>query len=118
DAREEDTPKIIVSNIYPLTEQQIQSLQISPNTSQFTEKQAAKKSVQKLYVKVSSINSDDAKAVKEILKNSTRGDIPVYFYEENTKKKLLSSRSMWINKDFKILEKLRFILGQDSVIMK
>ena len=118
DAREEDTPKIIVSNIYPLTEQQIYSLKNNKNGSQLTQKQAANQSTEKLYVKVSSINSDDAKAATEILKNSTRGNIPVVFYEENTKKKLLSSRAMWINKDFKILEKLRFILGQDSVIMK
>ena len=118
DAREEDAPKIITSNIYPLTEQQIQSMQNNINKSQFTAKQAAKEIAQRLYVKVSSMDCDDTKAVKEILQKSTRGYIPVVFYDENSKKKLLSPRSMWIDKDLEILEKLRFILGKDSVIMK
>ncbi len=120
DAREEDTPKIIVSNIYPLTNQQIEQLEMnkSQNSSQFTAKQAAENISQRLYVKVNGMDSEDANAVKEILKKSQRGNIPVVFYDENSKKKLLSPRSMWINNDLQIVKKLRFILGEDSVIMK
>ena len=120
DTREEDTPKIIVSNIYPLTNQQIEQLEMnkSQNSSQFTAKQAAENISQRLYVKVNGMDSEDANAVKEILKKSQRGNIPVVFYDENSKKKLLSPRSMWINNDLQIVKKLRFILGEDSVIMK
>ena len=90
----------------------------SQNSSQFTAKQAAENISQRLYVKVNGMDSEDANAVKEILKKSQRGNIPVVFYDENSKKKLLSPRSMWINNDLQIVKKLRFILGEDSVIMK
>lgn len=120
DAREDEVPKIVVSSVCPLTEQQIQYLEMNTkqNSSQFTAKQVAQKSSIRLYIKVSSIDSENAKKAKQILTESTRGNIPVIFYDENREKKLLSPASMWINNDLSIVEKLRFILGEDSVIMK
>ena len=118
DAREDEAPKILLNEAQPLTEAAVSSMQARehPQQSVYTDAQAARMAPQKLYLRIASMKSDEWPQIKEILVTQP-GDTPVYLYPTDTKKKTLAARRYWCRPDVPLLEKLRFLLGEENVIM-
>lgn len=119
DAREDEAPKILLNEAQPLTEAAVSSMQSRehPQQSVYTDAQAARLAPQKLYLRIASMQSDEWPQIKEILIKQP-GDTPVYLYPTDTKKKTLAARRYWCQPDVPFLEKLRFLLGEEDVIIK
>ena len=47
-----------------------------------------------------------------------RGDIPVRFYPQDSKKKFLAPRGLWVSRNAAALEALRAILGAENVVLR
>lgn len=118
DAREDEAPKILLNEAQPLTEVAVSSMQSRehPQQSVYTDAQAARIAEQKLYLRISSMQSDEWPQIKTVLVTQP-GDTPVYLYPTDTKKKTLAARRYWCRPDVPLLEKLRFLLGEENVIM-
>ena len=119
DAREDEAPKILLNEAQPLTEAAVSSMQSRehPQQSVYTDAQAARLAPQKLYLRIDSMQSDEWPQIKGILVTQP-GDTPVYLYPTDTKKKTLAARRYWCQPDVPFLEKLRFLLGEEDVIIK
>ena len=119
DAREDEAPKILLNEAQPLTESAVNSMQSreQPQKSVYTDAQAARLAPQKLYLRITSMQSDEWPQIKEILQTQP-GDTPVYLYPTDTKKKTLAARRFWCRPDVPLLEKLRFLLGENDVIIQ
>ena len=119
DAREDEAPKILLNEAQPLTEAAVSSMQSRehPQQSVYTDAQAARIAPQKLYLRINSMQSEEWPQIKEILVKQP-GDTPVYLYPMDTKKKTLAARRYWCQPDVPFLEKLRFLLGEEDVIIK
>ena len=63
------------------------------------------------------MTSDEWPQIKAILLTQP-GDTPVYLYPMDTKKKTLAKRAYWCRPDVPMLEKLRFLLGEEDVIIQ
>ena len=63
------------------------------------------------------MGSDEWPQIKAILL-AQPGDTPVYLYPTDTRKKTLAKREYWCQPDVPLLEKLRFLLGEEDVIMQ
>ena len=119
DAREDEAPKVLLNEAQPLTESAVNSTlsRQHPGQSVYTDQQAAKLAPQKLYLRLSSMTSDEWPQIKAILLTQP-GDTPVYLYPMDTKKKTLAKRAYWCRPDVPMLEKLRFLLGEEDVIIQ
>ncbi len=118
DAREDEAPKLILNEAQPLTESAVEALYAKENKGAFTEQQAARLAPQKLYLRLESlVNGDEWPQVRDILLTRP-GDTPIYLYPTDTKKKALASRRYWCRPDVPMLQKLRFLLGEENVIMQ
>ncbi len=117
DAREDEAPKLILNDAQPLTENTVEALYSKANKGVFTEQQAARMAPQKLYVRLETLEGDEWPQVRDILQTQP-GDTPVYLYPTDTKKKALASRRYWCRPDVPLLQKLRFLLGEENVIMQ
>ena len=119
DAREDEAPKVLLNEAQPLTESAVNSTlsRQHPGQSVYTDQQAAKLAPQKLYLRLSSMTSDEWPQIKAILLTQP-GDTPVYLYPMDTKKKTLAKRAYWCQPDVPMLEKLRFLLGEEDVIIQ
>ena len=119
DAREEEAPKLLLNEAQPLNESTVSMISTAKNSAQsvFTDEQAAKMAKHKLYIRLDSLSGVKWPGVRAVL--STRpGNTPVYLYPLDTKKKTLLSRRLWCEPDENILQKLRFLLSDDDVIIK
>ena len=119
DAREDEAPKVLLNEAQPLTEAAVGSMlaKENPGQSVYSDQQAAKLAPQKLYLRITSMKSDEWPHIKAVLL-SQPGDTPVYLYPMDTKKKTLAKRAYWCQPDVPLLEKLRFLLGGENVIMQ
>ncbi len=119
DAREDEAPKVLLNEAQPLTESAVDSTlaKENPQQSVYTDQQAAKLAPHKLFLRISSMKSDEWPRIKAILLTQP-GDTPVYLYPTDTKKKTLAKREFWCRPDVPLLEKLRFLLGEEDVIIK
>ena len=119
DAREDEAPKVLLNEAQPLTEAAIGSMlaKENPGQSVYSDQQAAKLAPQKLYLRITSMKSDEWPHIKAVLL-SQPGDTPVYLYPMDTKKKTLAKRAYWCQPDVPLLEKLRFLLGEEDVIIQ
>ena len=88
DAREDEAPKVLLNEAQPLTESAVNSTlsRQHPGQSVYTDQQAAKLAPQKLYLRISSMTSDEWPQIKAILLTQP-GDTPVYLYPMDTKRK-------------------------------
>ena len=119
DAREEEAPKLLLNEAQPLNESTVSMISAAKNSAQsvFTDEQAAKMAKHKLHIRLDSLSGVKWPGVRAVL--STRpGNTPVYLYPLDTKKKTLLSRRLWCEPDENILQKLRFLLSDDDVIIK
>ena len=119
DAREDEAPKVLLNEAQPLTESAVSSTlaKENPQQSVYTDQQAAKLAPQKLFLRIASMQGDEWPQIKAILLTQP-GDTPVYLYPTDTKKKTLAARRYWCQPDVPFLEKLRFLLGEEDVIMQ
>ena len=46
------------------------------------------------------------------------GEVPVIFYPSDTGKRMLAPRQMWCAGNLQLVQKLRFALGNENVILK
>ena len=119
DAREDEAPKVLLDEAQPLDESAVASLSArqQPQQSVYTDGQAAKLARQKLFLRISSMKTDEWPRIKAILLTQP-GDTPVYLYPTDTKKKTLAKREYWCRPDVPFLQKLRFLLGEENVIIQ
>ncbi len=115
DAKEDEAPKLICEKAVLLADF-IRNEQGQQEKSVISNEQKAK-ATQTLYISVEGINSPIVEDAKLILKEFN-GDIPVVFYDRLTKKKYGANRTFYVRKEYELLEKLRFILGEENVILK
>lgn len=98
--REDEETKIICDALRPLHKQDGKS-----------------KSGTKLYLKISKNTSVEILVdIKNVLKDSKRGNVPVYIYfEEKNKKPMMAGRDLWVKIDERLIEELNRILGNGYV---
>ncbi len=117
DAREDEAPKLILNDAQPLNKSTVEAMYSKGNKGVFTEQQAARLAPQKLYIRLETLEGDEWPQVRDILQTQP-GDTPVYLYPTDTKKKALAARRYWCRPDVPLLQKLRFLLGEENVIMQ
>ena len=119
DAREDEAPKLIAQMAAPLTEESVAALcaQQEPKRSVFTAPQAMARSGQKLHLRVPDMEGTLFEEAKRFLLQHP-GEIPVIFYPLDTGKRMLAPRQMWCEGNLQLVQKLRFALGNENVILK
>lgn len=130
DAREDEAPKILPSAIYPLEEQYLDSVRQSAQGGrrrQDDRRDAPRPAAQaavpgmtcrhKLYLRMTDMDDPRLEEVRRLLAEY-RGDLPVVLFCSANRKQMLAPRSMWVYNNLKLIHKLRFILGEENVIMK
>ena len=119
DAREEEAPKVLLNEAQPLNEGAVNALTTAekPAASVFSDAEAAKRAPHKLYIRLDSLKGVKWPGIRAVL-STCPGDTPVYLYPLDTKKTTLVSRRLWCRPDENILQKLRFLLSEDDVIIK
>ena len=119
DAREEEAPKVLLNEAQPLNEGSVNALTTAekPAASVFSDAEAAKRAPHKLYIRLDSLKGVKWPGIRAVL-STCPGDTPVYLYPLDTKKTTLVSRRLWCRPDENILQKLRFLLSEDDVIIK
>lgn len=119
DAREDEAPKIILNAVSPLTQEALQSNQdrAHPQSSVYSETQAKSLATEKLYLQLASFERDIWEQIKQILRQSP-GDMPVIIYLRDARQKKRAPRESWCKPNSQILENLRFLLGEENVIIK
>lgn len=71
----------------------------------------------KLYLRMTDMDDPRLEEVRRLLAEY-RGDLPVVLFCSANRKQMLAPRSMWVYNNLKLIHKLRFILGEENVIMK
>ncbi len=135
DAREDEAPKILPSAIYPLDERYLKAAQNAVQGAGRGERtrmretrqnpaprggngvQPGQKCRRRLYLRISGMEDARLEQIKPLL-TEYRGDLPVILFCADTKKQMLTPKSMWTHYNFTLLEKLQFILGAENVIIK
>lgn len=128
DAREDEAPKILPSAIYPLEEQYLDSVRQSVQGGRRQEYRDRRPPASqpalpgttcrhKLYLRVTDMDDPRLQEVRSLLAGY-RGDLPVVLFCSANRKQMLSPRSMWVYNNLTLIHKLRFILGEENVIMK
>ena len=114
DAREDEAPKVLLNEAQPLTESAVESLQQPKKGTQksvYTDAQAAKLAPQKLFLRISSLQSDEWTQIKEVLRTQP-GDTPVYLYPMDTKKKDARCPSVLVQTGYCIFNKITLSLAR------
>lgn len=130
DAREDEAPKIVVGAVYPLEEAYLEQVKRQPKNERRSrtsgrsqprqpvqEPQQAPAHGQRLYLKIPSLNDTKVEQIRR-LAGYYHGAVPMVLVCEDTGKRMLAPRSMWVHKNLLFLDKLRFILGEKNVIMR
>lgn len=71
----------------------------------------------KLYLKITSDTMKLIERVKDVLKAKS-GKTPVYVYFAEKKQNTLADKSMWVTPDDELIRNLKFLLGNDNVVLK
>ena len=112
-AREDETPKLLLDNVFPLKTDDEQAKAESADTKVPAAFVKPAEKAQKLYLKLTRSQLD---AVEFILE-TTPGTIPVYFYFHDEKKTFRAPMNLWVAEDYD-KEGLEGLLGQGSVVLK
>lgn len=102
--REDEEPKIVCDNVYPLQRARDTGNDHPPE--------------KRLWLKISGDKPRNIlEEIKSILKNSKRGNVPVYIYfeREEGKKAVMATRDLWVKLDDTLLEQLDKLLGCECV---
>ncbi len=135
DAREDETPKILPSAIYPLEESYLPQVQQArenggrrggnrPSRPRQGEQTGTRQTTapgepcrRRLYLRIENMQDPRLEQIKPLLAEN-RGDLPVILFCADSRKKMMAPRSMWVYYNLLLINKLRFILGEENVIMK
>ncbi|MGE4548905.1 MAG: DNA polymerase III subunit alpha [Intestinibacillus sp.] len=119
DAREDEAPKIVASEAVPLTEEYVGAQAEPDRTSRpaLEPQQAQQRAAETLFIQVPAMECEATERVKAVLAEY-HGILPVVLVPKGTKKRMLAPRSLWVRRDLLLLEKLRFIMGENNVIIK
>jgi DNA polymerase-3 subunit alpha len=118
DAREEESPKLIVSAVYPLEEQYLDKTQ--PEQKGYYRKKAEPAlqptavAGKRLFLKLPNLQDPRWPQVQDVL-SKFPGEIPVLLYLEEEKKSLKTNRRLWVREEEGLLKILGVLLGQDCV---
>lgn len=121
--KEGEDPKIIADNIMALNEENARTLFSSKtairqlNNRQLKNKVFNKPKEAKLYIKFETHNKRLLDEVMGELKVS-KGSMPVIFYFEDTKKKMIAPENLWVNNSERLKKSLKKLVGENSVIIK
>ena len=128
DAREDEAPKILASAIYPLEEQYLDAVRQAAGEPDLRRRQDTRRNRpapdgqgttcrHRLYLRIDSMQDPRLEQVKPLL-SAHRGDLPVILFCASDRKKLMAPRGLWVYNNLSLIHKLRFILGEENVIMK
>lgn len=119
DAREDEAPKMILSEALPLTAEYVAAQTAPRRTSHpaLQPEQAQQQATETLFLQVPTMECEETEQVKALLKQYS-GILPVILVPKGTKKRMLAPRLLWVRRDLVLFEKLRFILGENNVILK
>lgn len=132
DAREDEAPKILPTAMYPLDAGHLDAVRQSvqgrggyrerPENRNHNRRPVPEQPVfgscrHKLYLRIANMDDLRLEQVKQLL-SDYHGDLPVYLFCADNRKTLRAPQSMWIYNNLLLIDKLRFILGTENVIMK
>lgn len=117
DAREDEAPKLIVQSIAPLNEESVQSIETRENQSVLTQKQAMAQAGQRLHLRLPDMEGSLFTQAKLFLSQHP-GEVPVVFYPADTGKRMLAPRGLWCAGNLQLIQRLRFLLGNENVMLK
>ncbi len=119
DAREDEAPKLIVQSAAPLSEESVSALEFKELAKKptLTGQQALAKAGQRLYLRLPELSGEQFEQVKRFLAKQP-GEIPVVLCLTSGGKPRLAPRSLWCAGNLQLMQNLRFLLGNENVILK
>jgi len=119
DAREDEAPKLIVQSAAPLSEESVSALESKELAKKptLTGQQALAKAGQRLYLRLPELSGEQFEQVKRFLTKQP-GEIPVVLCLTSGGKPRLAPRSLWCAGNLQLMQNLRFLLGNENVILK
>lgn len=119
DAREDEAPKLIVQSAAPLSEESVGALESKELAKKptLTGQQALAKAGQRLYLRLPELSGEQFEQVKRFLAKQP-GEIPVVLCLTSGGKPRLAPRSLWCAGNLQLMQNLRFLLGNENVILK
>lgn len=119
DAREDEAPKLIVQSAAPLSEESVSTLESKELAKKptLTGQQALAKAGQRLYLRLPELSGEQFEQVKQFLAKQP-GEIPVVLCLTSGGKPRLAPRSLWCAGNLQLMQNLRFLLGNENVILK
>lgn len=119
DAREDEAPKLIVQSAAPLSEESVSALESKELAKKptLTGQQALAKAGQRLYLRLPELSGEQFEQVKRFLAKQP-GEIPVVLCLTSGGKPRLAPRSLWCAGNLQLMQNLRFLLGNENVILK
>lgn len=119
DAREDEAPKLIVQSAAPLSEESVSALESKELAKKptLTGQQALAKAGQRLYLRLPELSGEQFEQVKQFLAKQP-GEIPVVLCLTSGGKPRLAPRSLWCAGNLQLMQNLRFLLGNENVILK
>lgn len=119
DAREDEAPKLIVQSAAPLSEESVSALESKELAKKptLTGQQALAKAGQRLYLRLPDLSGEQFEQVKRFLAKQP-GEIPVVLRLTSGGKPRLAPRSLWCAGNLQLMQNLRFLLGNENVILK
>lgn len=119
DAREDEAPKLIVQSAAPLSEESVSTLESKELAKKptLTGQQALAKAGQRLYLRLPELSGEQFEQVKRFLAKQP-GEIPVVLCLTSGGKPRLAPRSLWCAGNLQLMQNLRFLLGNENVILK
>lgn len=119
DAREDEAPKLIVQSAAPLSEESVSALESKELAKKptLTGQQALAKAGQRLYLRLPELSGEQFEQVKRFLAKQP-GEIPVVLCLTSGGKARLAPRSLWCAGNLQLMQNLRFLLGNENVILK
>ena len=119
DAREDEAPKLIVQSAAPLSEESVGTLESKELAKKptLTGQQALAKAGQRLYLRLPELSGEQFEQVKRFLAKQP-GEIPVVLCLTSGGKPRLAPRSLWCAGNLQLMQNLRFLLGNENVILK
>lgn len=119
DAREDEAPKLIVQSAAPLSEESVSALESKELAKKptLTGQQALAKAGQRLYLRLPELSGGQFEQVKRFLAKQP-GEIPVVLCLTSGGKPRLAPRSLWCAGNLQLMQNLRFLLGNENVILK
>lgn len=119
DTREDEAPKLIVQSAAPLSEESVSALESKELAKKptLTGQQALAKAGQRLYLRLPELSGEQFEQVKRFLAKQP-GEIPVVLCLTSGGKPRLAPRSLWCAGNLQLMQNLRFLLGNENVILK